>query len=201
MAVTITTGKPIVGSKIFYFIQSVHAKIGDPAILPAYRTDGTTTLGGEYLDEQTQQGRLLEKSTDEHTIELTTYFAPTDPSVKTIEDASRTGDSIKIWEVIVDNSVKKQNEDSKDVYPSKFGYAKIGEIERSAGTTDFVEMSYEANIVGALKDGEFPLTDEEVALLNSVYDYQNPGETTGDYDNIQTKPEAEGVADPELASS
>ena len=25
-----------------------------------YRTDGTTTMGGEYIDEQTQQGRLRE---------------------------------------------------------------------------------------------------------------------------------------------
>ena len=48
-------------------------------MLPAYRKDGSTTMGGEYIDEQTQQGRLLEKATDEHSIELTQYFAPKDP--------------------------------------------------------------------------------------------------------------------------
>lgn len=182
--VEITTAKPIVGSKIFYFIQSIHAELGSPALLPAYRTDGSTTLGGEYLDEQTQQGRLIEKSTDEHSIEVTQYFAPKDPSVKVVEDAAASGDSIKIWEVIVDESVKTTKED-KTYYPAKFGYAKVGEIERSAGISDLVELTYTANVVGALKSGEFPLTDEEIALLNSVYDYQNPGETTGDYDNIQ----------------
>nr|WP_250850377.1 phage major tail protein, TP901-1 family [Streptococcus equi] len=36
--------------------------------MPAYRTDGTTTMGGEYIDEQTQQGRVIEKATDEHSI-------------------------------------------------------------------------------------------------------------------------------------
>lgn len=190
--VEITTAKPIVGSKIFYFIQSIHAELGSPALLPAYRTDGSTTLGGEYLDEQTQQGRLIEKSTDEHSIDLTQYFAPKDPSVKVIENASATGDSIKIWEVIVDDSVKETKEE-QDFYPAKFGYAKIGEIERSSGVSDFVELSYSANVVGALKDGQFPLTAEEIALLNSVYEYQNPGETTGDYDDIKTTSEPSGT--------
>ena len=59
--IKITIAKPIVGKKVFYFIQSIHAEKGNGAMLPAYRTDGTTTMGGEYIDEQTQQGRLLEK--------------------------------------------------------------------------------------------------------------------------------------------
>ena len=141
------------------------------------------------MDEQTQQGRLVEKSTDEHSVELTLYYAPKDKSVSVIEDASRTGDSIKIWEVVVDDSVK-QNKNSKDMYPAKFGYGKVAELERSAGTTDFVELSFTANIIGAMQDGEFPLTAEEIAALQSVYEYQNPGETTGDYDNIQKAPGA-----------
>lgn len=186
--VEITTAKPIVGKKIFYFIQSVNAELGSPALLPAYRTDGSTSLGGEYLDEQTQQGRLIEKSTDEHTIDLTTYFAPKDPSVKVIEEASTKGDSVKVWEVIVDESVKTVDEKTQeDKYPAKFGYAKVGDYERSAGVTDFVEISYSLNVVGSLKDGRFPLTQEEIDQLNSVYSYQNPGETTGDYENIQTE--------------
>ncbi|HFG8553568.1 TPA: phage major tail protein, TP901-1 family, partial [Streptococcus pyogenes] len=72
----------------------------------------------------------------------------------------------------------------KDVYPAKFGYAKIDEIERSTGISDLVEMSYTANIVGALQDGKFPLTEKEIKMLENVYGYQNPGDTTGDYDNI-----------------
>ena len=177
--VKITTAKPIVGKKVFYFIQSIHAEKGD----------GTTTLGGEYQDEQTQQGRLLEKSSDEHSIELTQYFAPMDPSINVVLDAQAKGESIKIWRVIVDESVKtKIGEDpnKKDAYPAKFGYAKItDDVEFNDGVEDFVELSYTAGIVGRLQDGKFPLSAEELAVLNNIYAYQNPGETTGDYDNIQ----------------
>ncbi|XJS09846.1 phage major tail protein, TP901-1 family [Aerococcaceae bacterium WGS1372] len=188
MGIQITTSKPVTGKKIFYFIQSVDAEIGSDALLPAYRTDGSTTLGGEYIDEQTQQGRILDKATDEHTISLTQYFAPADPSYKIIEEASVSGKSVKVWEVIADESVAK-TEGSSTRYPAKFGYGKVGEFDRSTGVSDLVEISYDLNIVGALKDGLFPLTDEELALLNEVYAYQNPGETTGDYDAIVTADE------------
>ncbi|HEL2229673.1 TPA: phage major tail protein, TP901-1 family [Streptococcus suis] len=185
--IEITTAKPITGNKIYYFIQSVDAELGSAAMLPAYRTDGNTTLGGEYLDEQTQQGRLVEKSTDEHSVDLTQYFAPADPSIGVVEEASRTGKSIKVWEVIADESVKK-NEGGKDSYPTKFGYAKVADFERNNAVGEFVEVSWTGNIIGSLKDGYFPLTKGEIEMLNSVYEYQNPGETTGDYDNIQKKP-------------
>lgn len=185
MGIEVTKGKPIVGGKIFYFIQSVDAALGSNALLPAYRTDGTTTMGGEYLDEQTQQGRLLEKSTDEHSIELTTYFAPQDPSIQVIKEASKSGKSIKIWRVVADEAVKTKNEQQKDVYPAEFGYAKVNELEFDEGIGDFVSVSYTAGVVGKLQEGKFPLTAEEIAMLNDVYDYQNPGETTGDYDNIR----------------
>ena len=56
-------------------------------------------------------------------------------------------------------------------------------IESSEGE-GFVELSYTLNIVGSLKKGMYPLTDEDVAMIESVYEYQNPGETTGDFDNI-----------------
>lgn len=185
--IKITTAKPIKGKDIFYFIQSVDAKVGSNAILPAYRTDGSTTLGGEFLDEQTQQGRILEKASDEHSIDLTSYYTPKDEAIRIIEEAKATGKSVKVWRVIADESVKEQGTDTllgKDVYPAKFGYAKVGEIEYSEGVGDFVEAGYDLNVVDSLKDGKFPLSEEEIAMLKSVYDYQNPGETTGDYDNI-----------------
>lgn len=181
--IEITTAKPIIGKNIFYFIQSVDAEIGSKAILPAYRTDGSTTLGGDFLDEQTQQGRLLEKASDEHSIDLTSYYTPKDKAIAIIEEAKATGKSVKVWRVIADESVKEDSS-GKDVYPAKFGYGKIDEIEYSEGVEDFVEVDYTLNIVDSLKDGKFPLTEEEINMLKSVYAYQNPGETKGDYDNI-----------------
>jgi len=182
--IKITIAKPIVGKKVFYFIQSIHAEKGTGAMLPAYRKDGSTTMGGEYIDEQTQQGRLLEKATDEHSIELTQYFAPKDPSVNVILDAQKTGESVKIWRVIVDESVKDTST-GKDTYPAQFGYGKIkDDIEFDDAIDGFTELNYTVGIVGRLRDGKFPLSTEEINMLNEVYDYQNPGETTGDYNNI-----------------
>lgn len=182
--IKITIAKPIVGKKVFYFIQSIHAEKGTGAMLPAYRKDGSTTMGGEYIDEQTQQGRLLEKATDEHSIELTQYFAPKDPSVQVILDAQKTGESVKIWRVIVDESVKDTST-GKDKYPAQFGYGKItDDIEFDDAIDGFTELTYTVGIVGRLRDGKFPLSTEEINMLNEVYDYQNPGETTGDYNNI-----------------
>ena len=182
--IKITIAKPIVGKKVFYFIQSIHAEKGTGAMLPAYRKDGSTTMGGEYIDEQTQQGRLLEKATDEHSIELTQYFAPKDPSVQVILDAQKTGESVKIWRVIVDDSVKETSS-GKDTYPAQFGYGKItDDIEFDDAIDGFTELTYTVGIVGRLRDGKFPLSTEEINMLNEVYDYQNPGETTGDYNNI-----------------
>ena len=185
--ITVTTAKPLAGKKVFYFIQSIHAALGSNAILPAYRTDGSLTLGAEYSDEQTQQGLLLDKTSTSHEIELTTKFAPKDPSVDVLEQANDTGESVKIWRVLVDETLKTQDgEPKKDFYPAKFGYAKIGDIEYNEGIEDIIETSYTASIVGKLKNGKFPLTAEEIALLDEVYNYQNPGETTGVYDNIKT---------------
>ena len=183
--ITVTTAKPLSGKKVFYFIQSIHAELGSAAVLPAYRTDGTLTLGAEYSDEQTQQGLLLDKTNTAHEIELTTKFSPKDPAVDVLEQANDTGESVKIWRVIVDESLK-ETKDEKDYYPAKFGYAKIGDIEYDEGVESIVEASYTASVVGKLKNGQFPLSQAEIDLFNDVYDYQNPGESTGDYDNIQT---------------
>lgn len=182
--VKVTTAKPVSGKNIFYFIQSIHAPLGSGAILPAYRTEGKTTLGADYSDEQTQQGLLLDKKSTTHEIELTSKFAPKDPSVDVIESANDTGESVKIWRVIVDDSLK-ETKNSKDYYPAKFGYAKIGDIEYSEDIEDIVEINYTATVVDRLKKGAFPLSADEIAMLKSVYDYQNPGESTGDYDNIK----------------
>ena len=99
-------------------------------------------------------------------------------------DAQKTGESVKIWRVIVDDSVKDSST-GKDTYPAQFGYGKItDDIEFDDAIDGFTELTYTVGIVGRLRDGKFPLSTEEINMLNEVYDYQNPGETTGDYNNI-----------------
>ena len=82
-----TTGKPIKGNRVWYFLQGVNEPLGSEATLPAYQTEGGMSLGGEMIDEQTKMGRILEKSTDEHSIELTQYFVAGDPAIGIVEDA------------------------------------------------------------------------------------------------------------------
>jgi len=187
--VTKFQGKAIRGKQVWYFIQAVTAAIGSPALLPAFQTDGTTTIGGDNIDEQTKMGRIILKSTDEHSIELTQYFAPDDASIQIIEDAKKNGHSVKVWRVVVSDALgKPEGEESLKVkaYPAKFGYGIPDELEYDEGE-DLVEISYTLNIIGKLQDGTFPLSDEDVAMIESLYDFQRPGETTGDYDNIQSK--------------
>ena len=180
-----TTSAPIRGSRVWYFIQAVDAPIGAEAILPAFQTSGTTTIGGENIDEQTKQGRIILKSTDEHAIELEQYFTPNDPASSVIKDAKISGASVKVWRVVVDESLAKGETPGERTYPAQFGYGLPDELSYDEGE-GLVTVSYTLNIVGALKDGQFPLSDEDIAVIDSLYEYQNPGETTGDYNAIET---------------
>lgn len=184
--ITKATGKPLTAKKVWYFIQSTAAAIGSPALLPAFQTEGGVTYGGENIDEQTKMGRIIIKSTDEHAIELTQYFVPGDEAIKVVIDAKRTGKSVKVWRVEVDESVAKEVTGKEfKLYPAQFGYGMPDEAEITDGD-ELVEASYTLNIIGALKDGEFPLSDKDISAIEALYEYQNPGETTGDYDDIKT---------------
>lgn len=184
-----TTGKALTAKKVWYFIQSVSAAIGSPALLPAFQTEGGVTYGGENIDEQTKMGRIIIKSTDEHSIDLTQYFVPKDEAIKVVKDAKKNGTSVKVWRVEIDDSVAEAVESETDVklYPAEFGYGMPDDVEITDGD-DLVEASYTLNIIGKLQEGKFPLSDEDISAIEALYNYQNPGETTGDYDDIKTTP-------------
>lgn len=179
-----TNVNPLTGKKVWYFIQSIHEPVGSPALLPAWQTEGTTTYGGDTIDEQTKSGRILAKGTDEQAIDLTQYYAPLDASIKVIKDSKIKGDAVKVWRVEVDKTLAVPEGDY-NVYPAEFGFGLVDELELSDGE-DFVEASYTLNIVGTLKEGTFPLTDEDIAMLESVYEFQRPGETTGSFGETTT---------------
>ena len=86
-----------------------------------------------------------------------------------------------------DESVAKVADGLEDVklYPAEFGYGMPDDVEIQDGD-DLVEASYTLNIIGKLQEGEFPLSNADIAAIEALYDYQNPGETTGDFDRIQT---------------
>lgn len=174
--------------RVWYFIQAVNAPVGSAAIMPAWQTEGSVTYGGDTIDEQTKQGRIVAKGTDEHSIELTQYYVPSDTSAKIIKRAKMSGDKVKVWRVEVDANLAVAEGDHF-VYPAEFGYGLVDELELSDGD-DFVEASFTLNIAGALVEGLFPLSAEELQSLEAIYAYERPGEKSGDFDNKQAAKEA-----------
>lgn len=109
-----TIGTPTLGKKIWYFIQDTAAPVNSKAILPAAQTDGSTSIEGDSIDEQTKFGRVVLPSTNEDSIELTTYVVPGDQSVDIIKKAKHDGTQVKIWRVIVDKHFAVQEKDDAD---------------------------------------------------------------------------------------
>ncbi|MFP7154113.1 phage major tail protein, TP901-1 family [Weissella paramesenteroides] len=176
------TADPTLAKSIWYFLQSIDEPVGSKAILPSHQTDGETDYGGDSIDEQTKFGRIVMPSTNEDSIELTTYVAPGDKSVEIIKQAKHDGKPVKVWRVVVDKRFATEEQDgdtTHQVFPAEFGYGIVDELDVSDGD-DLVEADYTLNITGKLVDGTFPLTDEQISALEAVVKFERPGETTGE---------------------
>lgn len=179
---------PYRGKDVWYFLQSVDAKVGDPGILPAHQESGDTSIEGDSLDEQTKMGRIVAPSTNEDSIEVTSYMVPGDEATDAIIKAKHDGKQIKVWRVIVDKRLGVTEDDHK-AYPAMFGYGIVDSADIS-DEDSFSEIDWTINILGKLVDGTFPLTDAEVQSLQALYDYERPGEKTGEFaDTTVTAPE------------
>ena len=55
-------------------------------------------------------GRIILKSTDEHSIELTQYFAPDDESIDVIEEAKRMDILLKYGELLLTILLQRKKE-------------------------------------------------------------------------------------------
>ncbi|MGV3185715.1 phage major tail protein, TP901-1 family [Weissella paramesenteroides] len=180
--VEMVTANPTLAKNIWYFIQSVDAPVGSKAVFPSWQTEGDTTYGGDSIDEQTKMGRIVMPSTNEDSIELTTYVAPGDKAIDIIKKAKHDGKLVKVWRVVVDEryaTEEKDGEDTHQVFTAEFGYGSVDELELSDGD-DLVEADYTLNIQGKLVDGTFPLDAQQLAALEAVAKYERPGETTGE---------------------
>lgn len=180
---------PYRGKDVWYFIQSTNpsvAPIGSPAILPAHQESGDTSIEGDSLDEQTKMGRIIAASTNEDSIELTTYMVPGDKAHEIIIDAKHEGRQVKVWRVIVDERLAVVEGDHK-AYPAMFGYGVV-DIADISDEDSFSEIDFTLNIIGKLADknedgtpGTFPLSDEQVAMLDQLYAFERPGEKAGEF--------------------
>jgi TP901-1 family phage major tail protein len=180
---------PYRGKDVWYFIQSTDPKvapIGSPAILPAHQESGDTSIEGDSLDEQTKMGRIIAASTNEDSIELTTYMVPGDKAHEIIIDAKHEGRQVKVWRVIVDERLAVVEGDHK-AYPAMFGYGVVDSADIS-DEDSFSEIDFTLNIIGKLADknedgtpGTFPLSDEQVKMLDQLYSFERPGEKEGEF--------------------
>lgn len=180
---------PYRGKDVWYFIQSTDPKvapIGSPAILPAHQESGDTSIEGDSLDEQTKMGRVVAASTNEDSIELTSYMVPGDTANDIIIDAKHNGRQVKVWRVIVDKRLAVVEDDHK-AYPAMFGYGVVDSADIS-DEDSFSEMDFTLNIIGKLADknadgtpGTFPLSDAQVAALGELYNFERPGEKEGEF--------------------
>jgi TP901-1 family phage major tail protein len=180
---------PYRGKDVWYFIQSTDPKvapIGSPAILPAHQESGDTSIEGDSLDEQTKMGRIIAASTNEDSIELTTYMVPGDKAHEIIIDAKHEGRQVKVWRVIVDERLAVVEGDHK-AYPAMFGYGVVDSADIS-DEDSFSEIDFTLNIIGKLADknedgtpGTFPLSDEQVKMLDQLYSFERPGEKAGEF--------------------
>jgi TP901-1 family phage major tail protein len=180
---------PYRGKDVWYFIQSTNpevAPIGSPAVLPAHQESGDTSIEGDSLDEQTKMGRVVAASTNEDSIELTSYMVPGDTANDIIIDAKHNGRQVKVWRVVVDERLAVVEGDHK-AYPAMFGYGVVDSADIS-DEDSFSEMDFTLNIIGKLADknadgtpGTFPLSDDQVAALSELYDYERPGEKEGEF--------------------
>lgn len=186
---------PYRGKDVWYFLQSVDAPVGDPGILPAHQESGDTSIEGDSLDEQTKMGRIVAPSTNEDSIEVTSYMVPGDEATDAIIKAKHDGKQIKVWRVIVDKRLATTEDDHK-VYPAMFGYGIVDSADIS-DEDSYSEIDWTINILGKLVDGTFPLTDTEVQSLQELYGYERPGEKTGEFaDTTVTTPAGTGTPAP-----
>jgi TP901-1 family phage major tail protein len=173
---------PIRGKDVWYFLQSTNpavAPVGSKAVLPAHQESGDTSIEGDSLDEQTKMGRVVAASTNEDSVELTSYMVPGDKANDIIIDAKHNGRQVKVWRVVVDPRVAIDEGDHK-VYPAMFGYGVVDSADIS-DEDSFSEIDYTINIIGKLVEGTFPLSDAQVAALQELYDFERPGEKEGEF--------------------
>lgn len=184
--VTATKGNPLLGKKVWYFLQSTQAPVGSKAVLPSLQTDGSTSIEGDSIDEQTKFGRIVMPSTNEDSIKLKTYVVPGDAAIDIIKDAKHNGNQVKVWRVTVDKRFAIKETDSADpakthqAFPAMFGYGVVDSLDLDDGD-DLVSADYTLNILDKLKEGTFPLTDEQLAALEELYEFERPGESSGNF--------------------
>lgn len=166
--------KPIQGKDILYLIQSVDAKLGASPLFPAFQTDGSFSWENDLFDEQTKNGRVLGYGGDSESIEFTYYGRQGDAGQEAIETAIEKKQQMKVWRV-------NRNKNADGKFDARFAYVLIESREYNDGADGSVEISISTQVLGLSKKGVIDsLPDEILNAANGGYEFQAPGETTGE---------------------
>ncbi|WP_324728779.1 phage major tail protein, TP901-1 family [Lysinibacillus fusiformis] len=161
------------GKDSLLLVQPSDNALGAEGFLIGDQTEHTHSYERELTDEQTKFGRILGPGQLSESLDVTFYGSTDDPGQAAVLEAIKKGTQLKVWEV-----EKHLNKNGK--HDSLFAYTYVESLEKSAPTDGFLEISATLQIMNTSKKGEMnPLPDD---VLNfGDYDYENPGEKTGEF--------------------
>lgn len=161
------------GKDSLLLVQPSNNALGAEGFLIGDQTEHTHSYERELTDEQTKFGRILGPGQLSESLDVTFYGSTDDPGQVAVLEAIKKGTQLKVWEV-----EKHLNKNGK--HDSLFAYTYVESLEKSAPTDGFLEISATLQIMNTSKKGEMnPLPDD---VLNfGDYDYENPGEKTGEF--------------------
>lgn len=165
---------------------------GDPFYIAGLQEDSKLTRGGDLLDEKSKQGRILQVGTHEDKISLDKYLSDKDPLYDALIYWKENDKQFKMWQTDIaageaDPKPKEGEEQEGDTirqYPSDFAFVYSGDLELSAPKNGLAELSIEGQVIGQIKHGKMPLSDATVNFARTQSEYQNPGDTTGEYPGV-----------------
>lgn len=163
------------GKDSLLLVQPTNNALAADGFLIGDQTEHTHSYERELTDEQTKFGRILGPGQLSESLDVTFYGNTDDPGQAAVLEAIQKGTQLKVWEV-----EKHLNKNGK--HDSLFAYTYVESLEKSAPTDGFLEISATLQVLNTSKKGEMnPLPDD---VLNfGDYDYENPGEKTGEFNN------------------
>lgn len=179
------------GKDSLLLVQATDNVLGADGYLIGDETEHSHSIERELTDEQTKFGRILGPGQVSESFDITFYASTDDPGQKAVYDSIRKGTQLKIWEVQKPLTNGKHN--------ALFAYVYVESYEKSAPTDGFLEISATVQVLNTSKEGQInPLPD---AVLNfGDYDFEAPGETTGDFGTEQEVKVTSVIIDPKTAS-
>jgi TP901-1 family phage major tail protein len=150
--------EPVKGSKILYLLRVLENAATNAAQIPAFQTEGTTTISKDADSTATKDGTIRTPSQAEIEISLTTILAKGDTVIEELKSAMLADKLVEVWEV---NTEVEGSGDNEGKYEATYYQGYITSLEKSANAEDFVEVSMDIGINGTGATGYATLTEAQ----------------------------------------